>query len=216
MMYNKNNLAIHRIAGIDESRPVLAGVRFESNATVATDGYKLMIVETPKDSDDQAVDGLDGIRIKQGHDNVVIDRNTVAKIERELPKKPLFEWLRGTFFTATSDSQVAELMTTDGVNHTKHIAKPIEGEYPDYAKIIPKDKPAVTVAVNSKLLKQIIDTFCAMDLRGTAHIIKIQLFDNHAGIDSPTSLMPMSITAETIEGQNVQAVLMPIRTTENE
>lgn len=216
MMYNKNNLAIHRIASSDESRPILTGVRFESNATVATDGYKLMIVQTAPDSADQVVDGLDGIRVKEGHDNVIIDRQTVAKIERELPKKPLFEWLKGTFFTATSDDKVAELMTTDGVNHTKHIAKPIEGDYPDYNAIMPKGKPAIKVGFNAKMMKAIIDTFLAMSLPDSANTITLSLYANDEGIDDQYSLKPISMTAKTNEGQNVQAVLMPVRVTNND
>ena len=215
MMYNKNNLAIHRIASADESRPVLTGVRFESNSTVATDGYKLMIVQTPPDDGSEAIEGLDGLHTQAGHYNVNIDRKTIATIERDLPKKPMFEWLKGMFFTASSDDKVAELMTTDGVNHTKHIAKPIEGEYPDYNAILPKGKPSQSVAFNVKQMKGLIDTFNAMNLESTAGVIKLDLYAN-TDSDSPTSLKAMQFTAKTSEGQNIQAVLMPVRVASSE
>lgn len=213
MLYNKNNLLVYKVAGNDDARPILEAVKFTPTGTIATDGYKLMIVQTPPDTDTEVFEGLDGLRPNDGNYSPIIDRGTVEKVLKNLPAKVIgdFQWLKGTFFTATSDNEVAELITTDGVNHTKHIAKPIQGDYPDYQKIMPKGKPDIEVGLSIHHLKGIIDTLKSMGLFDTAGTIKLGLYKNEGEEAGKPSLKPVSIEAMTDQGQKVQAVIMPVR-----
>ena len=203
MLYNKNNLLVSNIASKDETRPVLTGVRFEEKATIATDGYKLMIVSTPPDDSIDDVSEIDGaITPVTTSTPVNIPSENVKQLSKSLPKKPILPWFSNTFFTSKDDEMV-EMVTTDGINHQKHTTKAIVGDYPQYNAILPKDKPQAVVSLNVKILKQVIDTINQMDISDNANTIKISL---------QGELQPVSITTTTDQKQQVQAVIMPVRT----
>lgn len=199
MFYNKNNFLVNKIASKDQSRPVLCATKFESEATVATDGYKLMICETPKDISSEDMGDLPSV--KDSNYNVVIPSEMVENVARALPKKPILPWLSNAYFTDTSDNSTVEMITTDGINTQKHTSKAIEDEYPKYNAIVPKGSSVASVNVNVKLLKQVVDVLCKMDL-DSSNTVKVNLY---------ADLLPVSITTKTVQGQNVQALIMPIK-----
>lgn len=202
MFYNKNNFLVSNIASKDNTRPILTGIKFETNATIATDGYKLMICETPKDISSEDLGDLPSV--KDNNYNVIIPKDMVDNVSRSLPKKPIFEWLKNAYFTNNSDNTSVEMITTDGVSTQKHTGKTIEGEYPKYSEVVPKGKPINSVRLNIKYLKQIVDTFAKMDIE-----------DGCINIQTYADLLPVSITAKTSQDQNVQAVIMPVKVNNN-
>lgn len=197
MFYNNNNLLVGKIASKDESRPILNGVKFEPEATIATDGFKMLIVETPKDV--EADDMGDLPSVNQSNYNVVIDKDTVENVRRSLPKKPILPWLKNAYFTDSSDD-VAQMITTDGLSSQKHSAHVVEGDYPAYAAVIPSGSPLANTHVNVKFLKQLVDTLNQMDIEENTIQINVYADD-----------MPVTITAKTEQDQNVQAVIMPVK-----
>jgi len=205
MFYNKNNLLVHKIASRDNTRPVLSAVKFEPNQTVATDGYKLMMVQTPPDNPTGDVGDEIGLpAIYNENYSPILDRVDVERAIKAMPK-PIkhLEWLNGVFLTENTKEQRAELSTHEGSGLSKQTAKPIEGEYPDFMSILPKGEPKARVAVNVKILKQIVDTINMMDV--PANIIHIEVRE---------PLEPVSISCKTEQKQQVQAVIMPVRVKE--
>lgn len=201
MFYNKNNLLVHKIASKDETRPVLTGVKFEPHQTVATDGYKLMMVEAPADNPEGDVGVELGLTNFNDSYNPNIGRSDVERALKTIPKVKGLPWLSGVFLNENETEGRAELSVSDGSGLTKNTARPIEGDYPDYMSILPKGEPKARVALNVKILKQVVDTLCQMDI-GDANIIRLEIRE---------PLEPVSITAKTEQGQNVQTVIMPVR-----
>ena len=97
MIYSKENLSIKEFCG-DDTRPVLAGVAFYHNKTVATDSYVLAEVSTP------AIDKNEAPEIpnhrKLGYINnepIIVDKKSVEKVLKNLPSKTSLPVLANTW-----------------------------------------------------------------------------------------------------------------------
>lgn len=203
MLYNKNNLVISALTSKDDTRPVLTGVLFQSEATIATDGYKMIMVETPKDDSVSDFNASDMPVPIDSSKSTNIPKDTVDSIARSLPRKPILPWLSNAYFTEKSDD-ICQIVTTDGVNHQKHTVKPIEGQYPDVMKVFPDGPAVATVNLNIKHLKEVIDCLSKMDLQDSK-TVKIRVY---------ADLKPVSFELKTKQGQRVQALLMPCKINE--
>lgn len=85
----------------------------------------------------------------------------------------------------------------------------VDGEYPDYEKALPTDKPAFTMYLNAKYLAEIAAEVDA-HAKDPFHTIRLDFYDKHR---------PLVITAEGVTGESniedrspikVRGVIMPM------
>src|SRR3990167_7027831 len=66
MLYNRHNLAVAGVASDSSIKPVLSGVMFTKDKTVATDSYRLVEISVHKDARVDEFPKVQGISAMQG------------------------------------------------------------------------------------------------------------------------------------------------------
>ncbi|MFA6525125.1 MAG: DNA polymerase III subunit beta [Patescibacteria group bacterium] len=127
-------------AAYDETRPEISGVlvKIEGNKArfVATDSYRL------------------------AEKTIIIDAKDVGDVESILPSRTLQELVRivGMSQVEEVEMYIAENQVLFCLDDIEIISRAIEGNYPDYQQIIPKDKKTAVLANKEDLLKVIKTT----------------------------------------------------------
>lgn len=143
-------------AATDEARPLLMGVRFEptqeGTSLVATDGYRLSLV-TIKESDAVSSESL-----------VIPARalNEVIRLGNEEKEQTTIR------MTETIDGQL-----TFTLGDTQLFTRRIEGEYPNYRKIIPSTH-ATAVSVDTQELTRAVKS-ASIFARDSAGVLRISV-----------------------------------------
>lgn len=156
----------------DETRYYLNGIYFHSKEVgkgkktrgVATDGHRLAMVETemPKKCDDIG--------------GVIIPKKTVGEMRK------ILEGAESTVKVSLSKSKI-KLET----KNTVIVSKLIDGEYPDYEKVIPPENDKV-VKINKKLLAESIDR------------VSTVATDKHRAIKLSVTKNTLTLQVNTAEG----------------
>lgn len=197
MIYSKENLAISQFCG-DESRPVLNGVAFYHNKTVATDSYMLAEVTTPKIRLDEVPEVPNTQVLKYLKDEpVIIPKGGVEKIAKNLPSKTSLPVLSNCWFGSKTSDELAEVISTDLETATPIIVKRVSGEFPAYQQVIPSEKPKVSININPALLMKVSSYLAKLGL----NICEFQMFADDK---------PIQIKAEK-DGQKFRFLIMPIK-----
>jgi len=204
MIYNKNNLVISDIASKTEIRPEITGILFKKDRTVATDSYALIEVKNPKNFIDAK--NIPILPAKQkpltnfSKKGYILPAKSVKKMLSNLTDNNELPELDNTcWFLNTNDPAVSSVVSTDLEQNNTTTTKNLEGNYPDYDKIIPK-KEGKSIEVSLDILKNMINTLAKMSIKYPSSL-KITVYDNQT---------PVKITTKTDKEQDITALIMPI------
>jgi hypothetical protein len=203
-MYNKNNFIIANIAG-----ETLDELRVEKNRTIASDTYRMIIVETPDGvdindfppiGDDKPLREIKEINISKGEVKKIIKAFDLVKNKNIIPI------LKNAVFTSQEEEKATLLITN--LNEMQKIRCDLNTPYyPDCQKILDenevnisdKDK-FVSIKLDIELLGGIIETIKKMNVEKREIDIYI----------SKNEKKPITFKAMTQEGkQKITALLMP-------
>ena len=204
-MYNRENFSVAKIASKDQGRYHLNGIYCHPKFTVGSDGKTLMIVTTPKKVDIKEMPIPTGEELIDKFDPFILDLKDAQKIEKSIPKKsplPILQHI--VILKSESESPFVKLFTTDLQSQNITVSKKIDGEYPEFGKVLPKGKPIKVIRVQTKLLKALLDAIEIAQGSVEMPYVDLKIYDNGMG---PIGLK--SINNNT--GQRITAVLMPIR-----
>ena len=200
MTFNKHNLKIIECAAKDETRPALSGLFITENYTCATDSYCLMEVSNPKvNKEDLPI--IPNSKPAHYCDPAIIPAKAIQKVLQNLPKNTTLPILQNAWLGSKTDKKTAEILTTDLEIANPVITRKTEAQFPDYKKIIPKDKPEKTINVNPEILIKVLKQFVGFT---DSSNVKIQISDK---------LSPIKISAHNKE-QNMVGLVMPLKTEE--
>jgi len=154
-------------ASVDETRPILTGVLFilksDSLSLVATDGFRLSKKNIP-------------LKEYKGEKKSVV-----------IPKGILGEIGRGVF---EMDNILFELEETEkqvifGLEDTVLTSRLLEGEYPDFEKIIPKESNIKITLDKEELLRSV--KLAAIFARESANVVKIKILKDSIKVSAESS-----------------------------
>jgi len=204
-LLNRFNFLIHTFCDNTTSRPEIGGLFVSPKETCATDSFKLIKVDTPKDlnpadypvipnrpkplsdfksfilSKEKARDVLNIFNSQKSSiglpilDNVVITRN---------------------------DKEMVEIGKTDLESFNSIMSRKIEGDYPNYKELFVERGKFVEIQVNPKFLKEIIDFYVSfVDSPIKSIKIKVPVKENE----------PIRFYGKRENKQEAQAILMTIK-----
>jgi len=200
-LLSKGHAVVTKAASTDETRYVLNGVYLEETEkglkATATDGCILATVEDidkamgaedfpvnvmPKDAENGAV-------------AAIVPTAAFNDIVKAVPKRvtlPVLERVAVVMGKATSTMGVTDLQ-----NPTIKVAQNIDGVYPKYEQIIPRDKPALAISFDPEYMLKVCQIAKSFGLRGMK-------------MEFTTPESPVKVSGKR-DGQSLTIVLMPLR-----
>lgn len=169
MLFNRNNLAVAKIASKSDVRPELAGVFFTKDKTVATDVYKLVEVTVPDGGDVLTAENypkVEGKTAMRSFKPFILPAKMVSAIK--LPKDKIGgvpHQFTELLAVSHVDDKIVKLLKTDLETANETSIKKIEGTYPDYARVIPTVVPVAEVTVNAEYLIDVLSVLAGIDER---------------------------------------------------
>jgi len=196
MLYNKNNLAVAKIAAKDDnSRPEITGVFFTKDKTVATDSFRLIEVSVDETLKPQDFPVVNRKKALQNCPPFIIPAEEVKKIK--LPNNKNLPIVENLAIGGVYQEEV-ELITTNLESVEGRLVKRIQGRFPDYEWVFPQGKPKAEISVNGKFLEELLSILSNLD---DVHAVKIKFYDNEK---------PLVLEAGN-EKQKARALLMPLK-----
>jgi len=219
MLLNKHSFDIPaRFAGQNDVRYMFTGVQVTSSHVVATNGHMLCLLahQTDYSADDFPACGQ-STGEPEAIKPCVVDAESWSKVAKQIPKNKrgsmpvLGHALLDT--SAANKNESVPLYVTDLENPQTISLKKMDGTYPDYEQVIPKEEPEYTICVNPAYLEKIGRAY--KDLGEQSVDIALHgrlkpLVFTRAGTandkqEMTVVLMPINSPGAT--GQNTQAVL---------
>ncbi len=199
MRINKKILGLVDIVSKEPYRQALTGIRFENGKAIATDGYKLLILELDKTdiNDLPKIGGQEAIEL----DNVTVPSKDIKIIAKSIKKSKNIALLNLAWNVKAEDGKV-RFITTDLDTNEIFDSKLIEVDYPKYEKILPTKKPKFKIGVSVEHLEAMAT---AMRKSG-ADIITLEF-------NKP--LDPIVLKAKDYD-KNIYGLIMPVRLIDEE
>jgi len=151
----------------DETRPILTGVLFlfgkNSLSLVATDGFRLSRKTLP---------------LKTGKvvtDNVVIPKGVLSELSRIISED-------GEVFFGVQEKEKQVIF---GIGDTVLTSRLLEGEYPDFAKIIPKSSSINVLLDKEEFVRAV--KLASIFARESANIIRIKVLKDSINVSAESS-----------------------------
>lgn len=159
-------------AASDEARPILTGVLllFSKNGIdlVATDGYRLSVKKIKA--------ALPADLVKR--EKLVVPGRALAEVARSLPESDEKANLR---LAVTDDANQAIFATAE----TQVVSRLLEGEFPDFAKIIPSERQTKAIVDREEFTKAA--KMAAIFARESANIVRLALDKNQVTVSANTA-----------------------------
>lgn len=153
-------------ASVDETRPILTGILFifrkDSLVLVATDGFRLSQKIVP-------------IKIGDKIESLVLPKFAISEIAR----------LAGEEEEILLNYRKTDNQAVFGISDTVLSSRVLQGDYPDYEKIIPKSS-TVKIAVDKDEMLQAVK-LASVFAREAANIIKIKVGKDTLGFSAESS-----------------------------
>lgn len=207
MLYDKKGLNVIRAASKEPSRFAINGLQLAPGGeTAATDG-KLLIVLSPCDGKPKEYPDVGGHpRLPKG--GMIVDPDTVAEIQKRIPKKANKDILKHAALTvADSKKQKLEFTTTDGTKTRRLGNDAMEGTFPKYKEVLAPlyDRKMLVYRFGADLLKKLaeigLSTVCDEDTR---------IIEFHLDVEDPEG-RPALIRARNGDGRFLVGALMPMK-----
>ena len=152
---------------MDETRPVLTGVLFlfkkGSLSLVATDGFRLSRKTlSTKVGDDS-------------HKSIVIPKTVLGELSRTTPDD-------GNVFLSVQEKEKQVIF---GIGDTVLTSRLLEGEYPDFEKIIPKTSSVKVLIDKEEFLRAV--KLASIFARESANIVKIKILKDSVKFSAESS-----------------------------
>jgi len=203
MIIDKRLIGLCKVAAKDEMRPMLATVKVTEKKAVATDGYRLMTIETidlPKEEKPTLGD--------LEHDEpseCILQAQKLEKLLKSIPKStmPILEQAY-TVKAGEGKSKVAYL-DSDMDIVSQEFTRP-SGEYPAYEKLLDQTKQYTDkriARVNAKFLIETLQAIIAVGIENESYV----------DIEIADATRPIELTAKDVYGKEVYAMIMPLRRT---
>lgn len=201
MLYNKNNFAIYaNAAGKASNHPELQGVYITPDETVVTDTFTLICVSTPKGQDVKDFpQPPDGQEIKARKVHTIIPSSVAKSVMSKIKLNQTLPILEHAIIKGFQKEERITFASTDLETWDETTANVVEGKFPEYKDIIPKEKPQAKVCVNIGYLSSVLSALA----RTTSHLNDVEI-ELH-GADKPIVLRTSN------ENQKTLALVMPIR-----
>ncbi|MFV1917093.1 MAG: DNA polymerase III subunit beta [Patescibacteria group bacterium] len=155
-------------ASIDETRPVLTGVLFIFSGSklslIATDGFRL----SEKTISTAASKRLKGSKI-------ILPKSALSEMSRLINKDDNIG-----FSYKSSDNQAAF-----GIDSTVLASRIIEGEFPDFEKIIPKESKLNVKVDKEEFLRAV--KLASVFARDAANVVKLEIGRDSIGVEAESS-----------------------------
>lgn len=214
-MLNKHNLSIAAFASKEASRYTLQGILVTPEATVATDGHRLVWVsgEPERESKDYPqVPGFAGA--SDSFKPFVLSRDAALAIAKVTPSKERIPILN---HVAVAEDGSA-MAITDLERPQVFPVRKVEGQFPKYDLVVPKWEDATfRVSVDASYLAEIAKAFAQFS-SDRSHAVVLSFYkDKLVAVEgAEESIAQNSIRFDaTNMGQGMTAVLMPIRDVED-
>jgi len=205
MLYNKHNLAVAKLASkVSGVRPVLEGVFFTKDKTVATDSYRLLEISTPAQlvnsiPADQPLK-LDDCPALKGFKPFIVNASYLEKNIKLLTNHQGSELAGALAVSHIFDNKVKMVYKPNqGASFETRFIPRIVDSFPDYGKLFPT-KPAVAeITINGKMFAEMLEIVSKMAGEYTG--VKIKFYGQFE---------PLVIEAET-KNQRARGLMMPIK-----
>ena len=144
-------------AGVDEARPIFTGVKMEISKTkvrmAATDGYRLSVGE---------IKGIKGVKEKK---EIVVPAKALVELTKIISEE------QGEEVMLSATDEEKQLIMS--VSKVEVVTRLLEGDFPDYEKIIPESS-GTTIELDKEELTQAVRA-AAIFARDSANIVKFRL-----------------------------------------
>jgi hypothetical protein len=180
------------------------GVRLSATPTgyraEATDGRILGIVTGNLPADPQDYPEVPALTsAPTGETQGTIPAEVWSRAFKSIPKKTARPIL-GNLVAVLGKDQ-ATLVSTDLENVNVLTPRLVEGRFPDTDKIVPKDKPRLTVNVDAKLLIELLQVASAFSSEDHNHKVTMEFYD---------SARPFVVRTRSDEGQEFTGMAVPL------
>lgn len=205
MLLNKHNLAIASHAAQKSVREVLQAIYVTPTHTVATDSYRLLEVELPEQVTNEQLP-----HSMQSNDALpfLMRLDQAKQVEKAIPKKPILPILqnavtslKGEIATITTSPDLSSEQTT--------VCTVINGNYPDYKRIVPEGEPVASIKLNAGYLADMAGYIAKHSMGNDAGASQV-IIEFH-GYNKP-----IVCRAKTEEQQKIMGILMPLRMAQEE
>lgn len=208
MLLNKKSLdCISTFASADPTRRMLQGVHLEASGNlIATDGHVLGIL-TPGDS----LSDEDFPAIGQSSGEVpallpcTLALDGVKALAKAIPTKACLPIVKHALLdhTATNAKGKAVFHVTDLENPQVIQVAKLDGTFPNYLAVIPKDPPVYRIIFNAELLKRLAQAALTLGKDQKETAIELEF--------SASGLTAMKARSTNNHGQTLTAVVMPYK-----
>ena len=194
MLFNSINLSVAKMASASNIREELASVIFMKDRTVATDSFRLLEITTPKNLNVEDFPKVDGASAMRGFQPFMVSAKALKEIK--IPKKAKMPVMESVAIKHVDNNRV-EFLTTNGESADIKNIKRTNGQFPDYEKIFPTEKPLAEVELNGMLLAELLEVMSKLDRMSK---VKIKVFALNK---------PIVIEAKS-EIQEARGMIMPM------
>lgn len=197
MLYNKHNLAVARIAAREANgRKEITGVYFTRDKTAATDRFRLLEITAPAGLKPEDFPQVQGSSAMRGVKPFIVDAKGLKAVK--LPSKQASLPILNTFAIKHLDDKRADFIVSDLETAQVHSVRRVEGEFPDYEKLFPAEKPEMELTINGHIFAELLEIISELD---NSRQVKIKLY----GATRPVVLEVAGVS------QKGRALIMPIK-----
>lgn len=212
MLLNRTVLSLAKLASKDESRYTLLAIAVEKDIAAVMQGHYLVTVTHPKYSGDAPIeqsypvtDGLTHRTIKDS-EVVLVHKDAALAALKSLPKKSNIPILANAAM-----SEDGRLVTNDlaAVASFKH---EVGGTFPNWRQVVPDAPVAFDVCLDPTYLELLMKFFKESLGDARNKTVRLTLYkDDKPMSDGRRIPRAVRFDARTDEGQEITAILMPIR-----
>lgn len=212
-MLNKHNLNLANLACKEASRFTLDGILVTPSCTVVTDGHKLVKMDLPIMPEEGQLPLVGGLAPLRTWKPFVLERADALELAKAIPSATgrqkrsghIHPILENAFLLERGETRVVFGVTTGGEDHRTFDFAILNGNFPDYERVIPREFP-FTINLNLDYLKEIA-TVVGKSMYERGRCTSLDIRDN-------ASAVAFRMTTEF--KQQVIAVLMPMRADETQ
>jgi hypothetical protein len=202
MLLNRTTLSLAKLASLEESRYTLGAIAIERSLAAVTNGHYLVTVTHAGTSgEDASYPETPGLAPRDVAENetVLVHRDAALGALKVIPKKSTLPILQNAALGADGKLYVNQL---DSVQSFK---SDVGGKFPNWRMVMPSGAVKFETGVDARYLKRLAEYFIENAGVGAKAPVPVRMTFYR---DAATA---MRFDAATADGQQITAVLMPVR-----